>query len=244
MPLRDHFHPPLNLKRSWDELHGQWPAMIVMQLMSKLPAQYVASPQVHLGGAVEIDVGTFHYESSDEPSWLTSGEGGTATLHFTAKKPQFDADVELAEPDEYSVRVYDISRDRRLVACIELVSPANKDRPESRQAFVAKCAALLRQEVSLMIVDVVTSRSFNLFADLLHSMGRVDLEESVADGSIYVANCRTQPKGPPRYRLHAWHESLEVGKPLPTLPLWLGATSGVMLDLEASYEETCRVLRM
>ena len=31
-----------------------------------------------------------------------------------------------------------------LVAAIEIVSPSNKDRPESRRAFVAKVAALLK----------------------------------------------------------------------------------------------------
>ena len=52
---------------------------------------------------------------------------------------------ELADADEYEVRVYDVERGRRLVAAVEIVSPANKDRPESRAQFVAKCAALLRQ---------------------------------------------------------------------------------------------------
>ena len=31
MPLRDHFRPPLDDIASWEELHGQWPAMIVQQ---------------------------------------------------------------------------------------------------------------------------------------------------------------------------------------------------------------------
>ena len=32
MPLRDHFRSPLADRRSWDGLHGQWPAMIVIGL--------------------------------------------------------------------------------------------------------------------------------------------------------------------------------------------------------------------
>jgi hypothetical protein len=32
MPLRDHFHPPVEEEHSWDELHGMWPAVIVQQL--------------------------------------------------------------------------------------------------------------------------------------------------------------------------------------------------------------------
>jgi hypothetical protein len=34
------------------------------------------------------------------------------------------------------------------------------------------------------------------------------------------------------------------GRPLPPLPIWLDVDLGVTLDLEASYEDTCRVLRI
>ena len=39
MPLRDHFRPPLDDSRSWDELHGAWPTVIVMALNANLPAR-------------------------------------------------------------------------------------------------------------------------------------------------------------------------------------------------------------
>jgi hypothetical protein len=32
MPLRDHFHSPINDTHSWGEAHGQWPAEIVRDL--------------------------------------------------------------------------------------------------------------------------------------------------------------------------------------------------------------------
>jgi hypothetical protein len=37
---------------------------------------------------------------------------------------------------------------------------------------------------------------------------------------------------------------LAIGQPLPSLSVWLSETQTVSLDLEASYEETCRVLRI
>jgi hypothetical protein len=49
MPLRDHFGPPLDQVRSWDELHGGWPVMRVAALSKVLPPRYVAGPRVHLG---------------------------------------------------------------------------------------------------------------------------------------------------------------------------------------------------
>jgi hypothetical protein len=45
-------------------------------------------------------------------------------------------------------------------------------------------------------------------------------------------------------KLDAWSRPLEIGQPLPSLPVWLSETQSISLDLEASYEETCRVLRI
>jgi hypothetical protein len=54
---------------------------------------------------------------------------------------QVEVQTELGDFDEYEVHVYDAQRDRQLVAAIELISPANKDRPDARSQFVAKCVA-------------------------------------------------------------------------------------------------------
>ncbi len=70
MPLRDHFRPPLDKERSWDELHGMWLAVIVQHLIPTLPEGYFAAPGVHLGTIFEVDVATF----SDEKT--AAGQGG------------------------------------------------------------------------------------------------------------------------------------------------------------------------
>lgn len=53
MPLRDQFHPPVSDYSSWEEDHGQWPAVVVQHLRKILPENYVAGPQIHLGWRVE-----------------------------------------------------------------------------------------------------------------------------------------------------------------------------------------------
>ena len=242
MPLRDHFHSPLNDRHSWDELHGQWPAMIVLRLAPLLPSNYMAAPQIHLGGAVEIDVAAYGHDVAANGS-ASRANGGVATATWVATEPTLRVETDIPDVDEYEVRVYDVERGRRLVAAIELVSPANKDRPETREAFVAKCAALLHQNVSVTIVDLVTSRESNLYAGLLKFIKQKD--RSVADPptNIYAVACHwTMPRG--RRNYEAWHRPLTIGQPLPTLPLWLADDLPVALDLEASYEETCGVLRM
>lgn len=142
-------------------------------------------------------------------------------------------------PAEYEVRVYDAGE--RLVAAIELVSPSNKDRPRSRKAFVSKCHALLQQDVCVVIVDTVTNLTSNLYAELAERLGAK--EPAIADSAIYAVTCRTRP-GRRGVRVESWEHRLAVGSPLPTLPLFLNKTLKVPLELEATYEDTCRGLRI
>ncbi|HYV34280.1 MAG TPA: DUF4058 family protein [Gemmataceae bacterium] len=243
MPLRDHFHSPVNDHHTWDELHGQWPAMMVLQLARDLPANYLAAPRIHLGRAVEIDVAAFDHQGGHNGDWPAVESGGTATAIWTTTEPTLRVETDLPDVDEYEVRVYDVARDRRLVAAVELVSPSNKDRPETRRAFVAKCAARLQQQVSVAVVDLVTTRDFNLYAELLSFLGRTDSSVGNSPTPTYAVACRgTIPRQ--RWLLEAWHRPLKIGQPLPALPLWLAHGLAVELDLETTYEDTCRVLRI
>lgn len=244
MPLRDHFHPPLDDSRSLDELHGAWLTVMVIALNRQLPPRYVAAPRVHLGPLAEIDVPAYEPDMP-EPGAATTGRanGGVAMAFWAPPRPTFDVAVDLPEQDEYEVRVYDTQRHRRLVAAVEIVSPANKDRPESWRAFVAKCAALLRQNVSVALVDLVTTRQFNLYVDLVEMIGQADLSFTPEPPAIYATECRWTRDGDTR-RFRAWTHTLAVGQPFPTLPLWLADNLAVRLDLEASYEETCSILRI
>jgi len=58
----------------------------------------------------------------------------------------------------------------RGLSCWTFVSEGNKDRPESRNAFVAKCNYLLSQEVSVIIVDILAFPFFNLHNQLLRAL--------------------------------------------------------------------------
>ncbi len=148
MPLRDHFRPPLSEFTSWEGIHGGWPMVIVQQLGNRLPARYVAEPRVHLGSQVEIDVATCDHEGvRTQP--VERDQTGPAAAVWAPAQPTLAVETELADFDEYEVRVYDVRGGRRLVAAVEIISPANKDRVENRHQFTAKCAALLRQGVSL-----------------------------------------------------------------------------------------------
>lgn len=244
MPLRDHFHPPLSKLASWEGLHGQWPAMIVQHLNPVLPDGYSAEPRVHLGPYFEIDVTTFE-RTRPRAATITAApdNGGTTTTAWSATRPLLDVEADWPDQYEYEVLIFDHDRDRRLVAAVELVSPANKDRPESRRALVTKCANLLRQGVNVVLVDLVTARRFNLYAELLDWIGQNDPAIGEPPSPVYAASLRFQ-KLDRSMRLQTWPHLLVIDQPLPTLPLWLSPNLSVPLDLEVSYEHTCRLLRI
>ncbi|QEL15992.1 DUF4058 family protein [Limnoglobus roseus] len=237
MPLRDHFRPPVDDQHSWEELHGQWPAVIVQQLRPHLPPGFIAGPRVHPGSQIEVDVAT--YEKDNAPPFAAdTSDGGGAVAVWAEPTVEVEA---LLDFDEYEVRVYDVQRGRRLVAAVEIVSPANKDRPESRRAFVAKCSALIQQGVAVSIVDLVTTKRFNLFLDLLETIGHTDPTLGDPPPPTYAASCRAVKRGK-KTLFQARSHHLELGRPLPTLPLWLDSERVVPLDLEASYEQACHDL--
>lgn len=241
MPLRDHFRPPVDNVASWEEFHGQWPAVIVQHLRKKLPAGYIAGPHVHFSSYVEIDVAAFETKESPWPPATDERNGGVATAVWAPPQPSVAVETTLPSNDEYEVRIYDAKRGRRLVAAVEIVSPANKDRPENRNVFVAKCVELLRKGVAVSIVDLVTIRHFNLYTELLALIGHSDPTLGAEPPNIYAVSCRWVERGK-RTLLEAWSHTLAIGKQLPTLPLWLTGDLVVPLDLEQSYEQACHDL--
>ena len=74
-------------------------------------------------------------------------------------------------PDDIEVQVFTTSAGATLVAAIELVSPGNKDRPDTCRAFAAKCVAYLTRGIGLIVVDIVTNRLANLHNEIIGMLG-------------------------------------------------------------------------
>lgn len=242
MPLRDHFDQPPGRRPTWDRVHGGWPMVIAQHLFRVLPSRYHIAPQVHIAQQFEADVAAYDTEAAIfGASTGGADDGGVATVLVAPPEPTLTLETDVPDQDEYELRIYDAGEGERLVAVIEFVSPANKDRPESREAFVSKCHALLQQDVCVSIVDVVTTRQSNLYAELLESLGRSD--PATGSASLYAVTVRRRTVRP-RWRLDLWPHALRVGQSLPAIPIWLNDRDGTMLDLETTYEETCRTLRV
>jgi hypothetical protein len=87
------------------------------------------------------------------------------------------------------------------------------------------------------------TRNFNLYGDLLESIGRTDPCLGPEPPGLYAVSCHPRSAGE-AWLLEAWFHPLSLGRPLPVLPLWLAEDFAVPLDLEQSYEETCHILRI
>lgn len=237
MPLRDHFHPPLKDRRSWDEVHGGWPMEIVRQLFAILPDGYQASPKIHLGSPIEVDIGEFvNYPNETNPD---TG-GGVATL--VAPSPTYTLEAELTEQDQYEIRIFDGYR--QLVAAIELISPSNKDRVRSREQFANKVVELIQQDISVSVVDLVSDNPVNLCDEVL---GRINPKHRPLKSPppyLHAATMKLDKQIRKPDLVSTWFYPMAIGQPLPEIPLWLRWDLHVMLPLEPGYEETCRLLRI
>ena len=234
MALRDHFRPPLSVWRHWHGFHNAWAAAIAADLNVRLPEGYFAEPNVQFG--IEIDVATFEGLASAPPRGLPGGEVAAWAPTAPALTIPFPFVTDAVE-----VLVFNTDAGPVLAGAIELVSPANKDRPAHRDAFAAKCATYLQQGVGLVVVDVVTGRGGNLHDELLTRLLATAAEPPGPD--IYAVAYRpVDREGQPS--LDIWREALAIGDPLPTMPLWLPGALCLPVELEATYERICREQRI
>lgn len=240
MPLHDHFHSPWSDHNFWEGFHSAWANTIVRHLNgSLLPPQFRAVPQVHLSAWVEADVAAFEQDGARRGGYGERGE--LATAAWAPPEPVQTLAVEFPNQDVFEVQVLDEKRGMRLVAVVELVSPGNKDRAEHRRAFASKCAAYLQQQIGLLLVDIVSGRRASMHQELLEVLARPLPATELPD--LYAIAYRTRKENG-HGALDTWPAALTVARPLPTLPLWLASNFAVPVDLEMSYEETCRVLRI
>lgn len=239
--LLDHFRPPLYPRRRWEGFHAVFATSIMASLNGNvLPKSYFAEASVHVGSRVEVDVGTFEemdVEESEESGRETGGGTALAVERATWVVPPPMATLNAVYPDSVEVLIYADEGGAILAAAIELVSPGNKDRPEYREAFVAKCASYLQQGVGLVIVDLVTVRHASLHDDLAGFLGG-DGQGPMGKG-LYVSAYRPVRSKDAEHH-DVWLAELFVGSPLPTMPLALRRGPTLPLDLDAPYREACR----
>lgn len=137
-----------------------------------------------------------------------------------------------APPAQSQIRIRHNSN-HRLVAVIEIVSPANKANRRELRLFLLKADALLRQNIHLLVIDPFppTPRDPNGIHDAIWR--RVTRRRFLPppDTPLTLAAYAAEGAG----LITAYVEPVAVGAPLPDMPLFLEDDTYVYVPLEATY---------
>jgi hypothetical protein len=188
----------------------------------------------------------FHPPLSERYHWesfLSNWATRLADVITTVLPQEYLAEEQAEYPNSYEIKVFSTRDDLTMVANIELISPGNKDRLDERHAFAAKCASYLYQGVSLVMIDIVTSRKANLHNETLRLIEVNPQYELPANTNLYAVAYRPVARQG-RSEIDVWQVTFAVGDPLPTLPLRLTGDLFVPVDFETAYEEACRRRRI
>ena len=216
------------------DFHTVWIAEIRNALNEGLlPAGFYALAEQHAGQYI-ADVLTLHTSTdSEEPLLPLSDTGGVAVAEAPPKVRQKLTLEPAALALRRTLAIRHVS-DHRLVAVIEIVSPANKDRAEHVDDFTSKAAAALRRGVHLLVADLFPPGRHDaegMHGKLQQRIGATS-EPYVVPGdepitlAAYVA-------GPV---VDVYMEHVAVGAELPQMPLFLRFDRYINVPLEETYQ--------
>jgi hypothetical protein len=202
-----------------------------------LPKGYYALAEQHAGRSI-ADVLTLHASPvTPQPMPLPPATGGT----LVAEAPPRVRRKQTIEPSAVARRrtlaIRHVSG-HRLVALLEIVSPANQDRAESVDDFAAKVVSALDFGVHALVVDLFPPGVHDpqgMHGAVWQYFSRrnqpydLPAEEPLTLAS-YVA-------GPP---IDVYLEHLAVGAALPEMPLFLRPDRYINVPLEATYRAAYR----
>jgi hypothetical protein len=126
----------------------------------------------------------------------------------------------------------------RLIAIVEILSPANKDRQKTVEDFAWKAVSAIRAGVHVLLVDLFPPGSFDpcgmhdVICELMedeHESYDLPADEPLTLAS-YVADTRVQ----------AYLEHLAVGAAIPEMPLFIDPERYVGTPLESTYAAAYR----
>jgi hypothetical protein len=224
MPLHD-----WSDDRGWDSLHLVWQNQLLDWIQPRLPPGYRA----YLGSVPGLTIG------------VPNGRPDLGVRNWRATPPEPPRPAVVDEPDLEVLttlmldpdRAVHIDRHGQLVAAVELVSPRNKDRPDSRERSTRRYYGYLHQGVHLLLIDVLPHPIGFSFADAVAA--DVGLEQPPCPVPFAVSFRVGEPLPEGTY-VAVWRRPMAVGQPLPTIPLALTVHDAVLIDLEHTYREAAR----
>jgi hypothetical protein len=199
-----------------------------------LPPDYYALGEQHAGQLLTDVLTLYAGRPNGEPPVPPSGRG----LALAEAPPQVRRQLTAIETYRQLRRTLAIRHvsGHRLIALVEIVSPANKDRPASVEALVAKTVEALDLGVHVLLLDLLPPGRHDPLG--LHGAVWNQFEEGPYDlplaEPLTVASYAAGP--PPK----AYLEHLAVGGALPDMPLFLHSDWYIPVPLETSYQAAYR----
>lgn len=219
---------------TFHNFHLQWQAAMTAALNSgMLPDGYFAMVEQRADGPIP---GVLAIELPPPPEPIVSEPGGLAV----ATAPPKARFVVKSDPAIYAQKARRIAvRDNwgEVVTIIEIVSPGNKDTPNSIRSFSKKMAGYLRSGINLVVVDVFppTARDPQGIHKAIWDIIEDDPFELPADQQLTAAGYNADD-------LTGYIEPFAVGGVLPDVPLFLKHGRYVPCPLESSYQTTWSVM--
>jgi hypothetical protein len=217
--------------------HTTWIAEIQSALNGGLlPEGYYALAEQHAGRSI-ADVLTLHTSAPPvppaKPLPLPPATGGTVVAEAPPRVRRKQTVDQATLSRRRTLAVRHVSG-HRLVALVEIVSPANKDRVRHVEDFAAKAESALDAGVHLLLVDLFPPGPHDPCG--MHGVILQRLEQSdeaydlPANEPLTLASYAAGP------RVDIYLEHLAAGAPLPEMPLFLRPDRYVNVPLEPTYQ--------
>ena len=245
MPLHDWSRVEMGIFHAF---HHGWIGQLKRTLnLRALPNEYYALAEQHAGGfgpeVLTLKDGTRSgadeepREDDDANLPTRSSEGGAALLSSPPKAAvKTEVVAEFYRRKQNASVVRSVSADR-MVAVLEVVSPADKSTRNALRSFVEKSADLLNQRIHLLILDVQPPSP----RDPQGAHGAIWEEISGQEHVAPADRPLTMAAYESGLTIRAYVQPASVGDVLPDMPLFLEPDGHVLVPLEETYQNAFAV---
>jgi Protein of unknown function (DUF4058) len=214
--------------------HNAWNTHLMGKLNGGiLPKGYYALAEQYVRGRVP-DVLTFQVPEPDQNARLVSGSGDRG-IALADSPPQVRHRLIADENTAYRARQRTLTirstSGHHIVAMLEIVSPANKDRASSVQDFVKNVESALIRGIHVLVVDLIRPGKH----DPRGIHGEIWSRYASEEYGLPVEQALTLSSYLAEDEVEAYVDHLNFGDPLPEMPLFLDDETYIYVPLETTY---------
>lgn len=228
MPVHDWSRVPAGI---FHDFHNAWLTEIENALNAGLlPNDYFALAEQHTGPFI-ADVLTLRLDSRERTGRRTRAVPQEEGLLLKEAPPQVQYQgVGTIPVPQRSVAIRHVPG-QRLIAVIEIVSPANRDRKAHVAAFVEKIVQLMRAGVNVLILDILPRGKHDRQGLHAAIWEHFSTETQTPPRKQPLTLVAYEAGSPPEFYL----QYLRVGEALLEMPLILQEERYVPVPLESTY---------